>query len=231
MDRILNELFGDTSAPQAPTPATTTDADGTMSAPRTDADREARREARQQRKQDAGTQHRHRDFIDRYTTGSPSEGFSTDEAMAHLRELRQDLGPAEFRAALQQTLEHLPPDQRDEFIAMMRQHRAQRTARDSAGGASPAAASAAPGTPAAGADAFGGLLTGLMGGGAAGTGSGGAGDLLDQLATGGSGAPAMAGQSLSAADMQALLQSPVGKAILGGIAAYGLQGMQTAGGG
>ena len=86
--------------------------------------------------------------------------------------MRQELSPAEFRAALQQTLEHLPPDQRDAFIAMMRQHRAPRATRDGAGGASPAMASAAPGTTAVGADAFGGLLTGLMGGGAAGTGEG-----------------------------------------------------------
>jgi hypothetical protein len=221
VDKILSELFGDTPAPQPPnapaTPASTaaTGAGGTTREHRTDADRAARREARQRRKQEAGTHHRRKEFIDRYTTGSPSEGFSTEEAIAHLREMRDEMSPAEFRAALQQTIEHLPPEQRDEFIALMRQHTEPRSA--AAGGAS--------GGTRATADPFGGVLTSLMGSG--GGGGGGMGDVLDDLAKGGLRAPTTPGQPPSEADFQALLNSPLGKAVLGGIAAYGLQDMQA----
>jgi len=221
MDKILSELFDDPPAPQPatpPTPARTaaTGADRTRREQPTDADHAARHEARQRRKQEAGTPHRRKAFIDRYTTGSPSEGFSTEEAIAHLREMRDEMSPAEFRAALQQTIEHLPPAQRDEFIALMRQHKGQRST--AAGGTS-------GGTRAA-ADPFGGVLTSLMGSGAGG-GGGGTGDVLDDLAKGGLRAPTTPGQPPSEADFQALLNSPLGKAVLGGIAAYGLQGMQT----
>ena len=221
MDKILSELFGDTPAPQTPTPATTasaaaTGADTTTREHPTDADRAARHEARQRRKQEAGTHHRRKAFIDRYTTGSPSEGFSTEEAIAHLREMRDEMSPAEFRAALQQTIEHLPPQQRDEFIALMRQHQAQR----------PATAGDTSGRARAAADPFGGVLTSLMGSGG-GSGGVGMGDVLDDLAKGGVRAPTTSGQPPSEADFQALLNSPLGKAVLGGIAAYGLQGMQA----
>ena len=220
MDKILSELFGDTPAPQPATPATpastaATGAARTTREPPTDADRAARREARQRRKQEAGTPHRRKEFIDRYTTGSPSEGFSTEEAIAHLREMRDEMSPAEFRAALQQTIEHLPPAQRDEFIALMRQHTGPRSA--AVGGAS--------GGTRATADPFGGVLTSLMGSG--GGGGGGMGDVLDDLAKGGVRAPTTPGQPPSEADFQALLNSPLGKAVLGGIAAYGLQDMQA----
>jgi len=220
MDKILSELFGDTPAPQTPTSATTasaaTGADTTTREHRTDADHAARHEARQRRKQEDGTHHRRKAFIDRYTTGSPAEGFSTEEAIAHLREMRDEMSPAEFRAALQQTIEHLPPEQRDELIALMRQHQEQR----------PAAGASASGGARATADPFGGVLTSLMGGGG-GSGGVGMGDVLDDLAKGGVRAPSTPGQPPSEADFQALLNSPLGKAVLGGIAAYGLQGMQA----
>src|SRR3712207_7432954 len=54
------------------------------------------------------------EFIERYATGDPSEGFTTEEAIAHLREMRDEMSPAEFRRAMQRTLEHLPPNQRSE---------------------------------------------------------------------------------------------------------------------
>ena len=78
----------------------------------------------------------------------------------------------------------------------------------------------------AAADPFGGVLTSLMGSGGGGGGFG-MGDVLDDLAKGGLRAPSTSGQPPSEADFQALLTSPLGKAVLGGIAAYGLQGMQA----
>ena len=42
-----------------------------------------------------------KDFVERYTTGDPSEGFTSEEAIAYLREMRDEMSPAEFRRALQ----------------------------------------------------------------------------------------------------------------------------------
>src|SRR5215216_540899 len=176
MDRILSELFGG----DEPDAGTGTRSD-TANKP-ADPEREARREARQRRKADAEARRSRKEFIERYTTGDPSEGFTAEEAIAHLREMRDEMSPEEFRRAMQRTLEHLPPSQRDDFIRIMREYQAGAT-QPATGGAATAARvqsgegtardasvpSAAPGAR-TGADPFGGLLTGLMGGGAVGAG-------------------------------------------------------------
>jgi hypothetical protein len=139
---------------------------------------------------------------------------------------------------MQRTLEHLPPSQRDDFIRIMREYQAG-VAQPAPGAAAAAAAAQAgegmareesPPSAAgarAGGDPFGGLLTGLMGGGAAGAGGVGAGDLLDDLARGGLRAPASTpGEQPTEADFQALLNSPLGRAVLGGVAAFGMQEME-----
>jgi hypothetical protein len=232
MDRILGELFGG-DEPDA--------GDGTRSDTAdkpADPERETRHEARQRRKADAATRHSRKEFVERYTTGDPAEGFTTEEAIAHLREMREEMTPEEFRRAMQRTLEHLPPSQRDDFIRIMREYQAG-VAQPAPGAAAAAAAAQAsegmareesPPSAAgarAGGDPFGGLLTGLMGGGAAGAGGVGAGDLLDDLARGGLRAPASTpGEQPTEADFQALLNSPLGRAVLGGVAAFGMQEME-----
>jgi hypothetical protein len=85
----------------------------------------------------------------------------------------------------------------------------------------------AAGARGASADPFGGLLTGLMGGSAAGASGVGIGDLFDDLTKGGLRAPsASSGEKPTEADFHALLNSPLGRAVLGGVAAYGIQGME-----
>jgi hypothetical protein len=210
MDRMMSELFGGDE-----TDAGTGTRSDTADKP-ADPEREARREARKRRKADAGTRLCRKEFIERYTTGDPSEGFTTEEAIAHLREMREEMTPQEFRRAMQRTLEHLPPSQRDDFVRIMREYQTGE-------GTAPSAAAGAR----AGADPFGGLLTGLMGGGAVGTGGVGVGDLLNDLTQGGLRAPATTpGQQPTEADFHALLNSPLGKAVLGGVAAFGMQEME-----
>src|SRR5918997_435305 len=232
MDRILSELFGG----DEPDAGTGTRSDTTDKP--ADPEREARREARRQRKADAEARRSRKDFVERYTTGDPSEGFTTEEAIAHLREMRDEMSPAEFRRAMQRTLEHLPPSQRDDFVKIMREY--QSGAAQPATGAATAesipvggvTAGEEPARPAAagaraGADSFGGLLTGLMGGGPAGTGGVGVGDLLEDLTKGGLRAPTSApGQQPTEADFRALLDSPLARAVLGGVAAFGMQEME-----
>jgi hypothetical protein len=233
MDRILSELFGGDE------PGAGTDTRSDTADKPDDPERKSRREARQQRKTDAEARRSRKDFVERYTTGDPSEGFTTEEAIAHLREMREEMTPGEFRRAMQRTLEHLPPNQRDDFIKIIREYQTgaaqsgagvaatvasvpagEVTARDAT------AASTSPGAR-AGADPFGGLLPGLMGGGAVGASGVGVGDLFDDLTKGGLHAPATtSGKQPTEADFRALLDSPVGRAVLGGVAAFGLQEME-----
>ncbi len=121
MDKILKDLFGGDDEPAvAVGAAASPETDSTAKA--VDPDREARRKARRQRKADPDHKRKRDDFVERYTTGDPSEGFTADEAIEHLREMREEMTPAEFRAAMQRTLENLPPSQRDDFIAIMSQY-------------------------------------------------------------------------------------------------------------
>ena len=169
MDRFIKEVLGGNDEPEAaPVSA--------LSGPRTapvDSDKEDRREARLRRKADPDRRRKREEFVDRYTTGDPREGFTSEEAIEHLRELGDEMSPEEFRAATQQTIEHLQ-------------------------GALPAASTSAG----ASADLLGGLVTRLVG--AAGSAGGvGIDDALNDLTKSGQ------------------LDSPMAKAVLGGIAAFG----------
>jgi hypothetical protein len=205
VDKLLKDLFGGDDEPAVvPGPAAPAAAEAT--AKPVDPERKRKRD----------------DFVERYTTGDPAEGFTTDEAIEHLRDLREEMTPAEFRAAMQQTLEHLPPSQRDDFVAIMQQYKEGQPASDSA---APGEDAAPQGTAAA---PLGGLLSGLMGGGLAGGRGIDLGDLLGDLQRSGTSAPSPApGQQPTEADFVALLNSPLARAVLGGVAAYGLQGKQA----
>ena len=219
MDNWLKELFGigDDKAADATTAPAADDRE---------ARHEARRAAREARRADPERQGKRQEFADRYLTGDPSEGFSTEEALAHIREMYDEMGPTDFRKAMQQTIEHLPEDKRADFVAFMRkQKEAMRQ-----GQAMPAAPAAGAAAPAAGeapsSDAFAGLLTGLLGGSAADTGASryDAGSVIDDLMKGGLKSPTPASKQPTEADFQALINSPLARAVLGGIAAYGMQG-------
>ena len=227
MDRILQQLFGDESEPQPAPMAPGAPAAQTASARTADPTHEARREARQQRKADHEARHRRKEFIDRYTTGEPTEGFTADEAIAHLREMRDEMSPSEFRQAMKQTLENLPPGQRDEAIAMMQRYKqstgAARPA-SSPSGAAPQPATAT-GVAAANEAAFGSMLDSLMGSGAGGADFA---AIFEDLRKSGASAPARkTGAAPTEADFEALLNSPLARAVLGGVAAYGMQNMHT----
>src|SRR5215213_3875236 len=118
MDRILGELFGG-DEPDAGAGPRSDPADKPA-----DPQRETPHDARHRRKADAATRHSRKEFVERYTTGDPSEGFTTEEAIAHLRQMREEMTPEEFRRAMRRTLEHLPPSQRDDFIRIMREYQA-----------------------------------------------------------------------------------------------------------
>jgi hypothetical protein len=240
MDNLLKDLFGFGGEPAAHPASPSAPAAASDKAAEHDAEREARQEARQKRKADPEYRRRRGEFFERYATGRPDENITAEEAIEHLAELREELTPGEFQFAMVQTLDNLPADQRDEFIALMRKHResaqpVQAPPAASVETAAPGAAAAAAATTSAttAADPFGGLLTGLIGGGATragaatATGVPDAGAILDDLRKGGLSAPASGqGGQPTAADFLSLLNSPLGKAVLGGLAAYGMQTMQ-----
>jgi hypothetical protein len=108
-----------------------------------------------------------KDFINRYTTGNPSEGFSSEEAVNYLREVRAEAPPEVMQRAAVETVRNLPDDQRKAFAEMLQRRQAgsgmvtiERTGEAHA-------AQGRSGSPAGGGmdDMLGGLFGGLFGGG------------------------------------------------------------------
>ena len=216
MDKVMRDLFGDepTVAPAMTPqmPSTAPEVTGAVAQPGVaETDREARRAMRQERKADHEARRKRKEFVERYKTGDPSEGFSTAEALTYLREMRDEMSPAEFRKAMEQTLEHLSPGQREDFVKIMREYKASQPGSAASGG---------------GAAPLGGVLDGLMGSGPA-TGGVGLDELIADLQKGGlRGASAPAGQPATEADFAALINSPLARAVLGGVAAFGMEDKQ-----
>lgn len=224
------------------------------------------------RRRDPEERARREDFINRYTTGNPSEGFSSEEAVGYLRELRGEVPPDVMQRAAVETVRNLPDEQRRQFAEMLERRRAgtgmvtiERTGearaaegRDVAQGggmddlfgglfggllgggmAQPEpqsqprqAPSGAPGMD----DMLGGLLGGLLGGGMAqpeprgrtSQASDPFGDLLGGLLGGGMAAPEPDPRRQDPQQQGGIgdiLGSPLGKAVLGGIAAYAMKEM------
>src|SRR5215218_922951 len=65
-----------------------------------------------------------KDFINRYTTGHPSEGFSSDEAVNYLRQVRNEAPPEVMQRAAVETVRNLPEDQRKAFAEMLQRRQA-----------------------------------------------------------------------------------------------------------
>lgn len=241
-----------------------------------DDDREARRaERRAERQKHRDLTDDEHDFVNRYTTGHPSEGFSTEEAVNYLQRVHNEVPPEVLQRAAVTTVQNLPADQRKQFAEML-ERRQQGTGMVTIERSGQAAAAQGRGGGDAGGgmdDVLGGLFGSLMGGGMAqpapqqvpqGGGAmddmlggllgsllgGGAsptpqpqasdpfGDLFGSLLGGGAQQPAPQRQTPQAQQRQApqeqqpagggigdILGSPLGKAVLGGIAAYAMKEM------
>lgn len=218
------------------------------------------------------------DFIQRYTTGSPSEGFESDEAVTYIQQLRGEVPPEVLQRAAVATVQNLPDDQRKQFAEMLQRRQQgsgmvtiERTgeARETQGRGSAQAGGdvgmddmlgglfgsllgggMAQPTPQqrqqpGGADMddmLGGLLGSLLGGGGAMPQGGNSsasdpfGDLLGGLLGGPQAQPAPRQQpqpqpqqlpqaQAGSGGIGDLLGSPLGKAVLGGIAAFAMKEM------
>src|ERR687890_1467638 len=65
-----------------------------------------------------------KDFINRYTTGHPSEGFSSEEAVNYLRQVRNEAPPEVMQREAVETVRNLPDDQRKAFAEMLQRRQA-----------------------------------------------------------------------------------------------------------
>lgn len=267
-EKKLKGLFGGGEADDAPGAAQAADRPDRGGRER----RGGRGGRRGGRRRDPEERARREDFINRYTTGNPSEGFSSEEAVGYLRELRGEVPPDVMQRAAVETVRNLPDEQRRQFAEMLERRRAgtgmvtiERTGearaaegRDVAQGggmddlfgglfggllgggmAQPEpqsqprqAPSGAPGMD----DMLGGLLGGLLGGGMAqpeprgrtSQASDPFGDLLGGLLGGGMAAPEPDPRRQDPQQQGGIgdiLGSPLGKAVLGGIAAYAMKEM------
>lgn len=70
---------------------------------------------------DDQNQTRARDFVNRYETGDPSEGFSGQEAFQNYNRVAQQAPPEVYERAAEQAFNRMPPGQRSEFAQMIQQ--------------------------------------------------------------------------------------------------------------
>jgi hypothetical protein len=174
------------------------------------------------------------DFINRYQTGDPAEGYSEQEAIEQLQAVAKVATPEQMQQALKQSVANLPDDERAQFNQMLQERQAgtgmvdiersgdrkEVESGDSSGGGGDSAGLD---------DLLGGLLGGMAGGSAAQGGGGGLGDILGGLLGGGGGntGATSGGGSDSGGGigdlLGGLLSSPAGKAVLAGTAAFAMK--------
>jgi hypothetical protein len=231
-------------------------------------DRDARRaERRAERQKLRDLTDDENDFVNRYTTGNPSEGFSTEEAVNYLQRVRGEVPPEVLQRAAVTTVQNLPADQRKQFAEMLERRRQgtgmvtiERSGQAGAaqgrgggdaggmddvlgglfgslmgGGTTQPAPQHVPQGGGQGDDMLGGLLGSLFGGGGSPSsqsqGGDPFGDLFGGLMGGGAQEPTQRRQTPQAQQQQPgggigdMLGSPLGKAVLGGIAAFAMKEM------
>jgi hypothetical protein len=186
-----------------------------------------------------------KNFVNRYLDGDPSEGYDKDEAAENFRKVAQNASPEQLQRATRQALAKMNPSQRSDFAKMLEQRQSR------GGGNVPIqqAGDRTGGTASGGDVGIDDILGGMMGG----AGGGGLGDIFGGLLGGGSGGSGSQGGGLGGmlggllggdddsdrsrtgaqsggggggsmfGGLGDLLSSPAGKALIGGIAAYGMK--------
>jgi hypothetical protein len=173
-------------------------------------------------------QQRFDDFSRRYQQGAPWDGISDEEAYGHYQQLSGRIPPDVYEHSARDAFERLSPDQRAEFGRYLRTRAGQHGIDDPAlrdldgdGYADPAVLAR---TASRLDQRQPGLLGQLLGGGGGGM-TGGGGGLGGMLGGGGGGGlGGMLGGGMSGGG-GGMLANPIGKAVMGGIAAMAVQRM------
>lgn len=153
---------------------------------------------------------RAQDFVSRYDTGSPFEGYSMDEAVHNYQNVTKNLSPQDYEEAAAQSFQKMSPTERQQFAQMMQQRGATTNVTDDPRDLAKTASRFRQ------QDSGGGGLASLFGLG--GSSSGGGGDLLSAARGGNSGGGGGGG-------MGDMMSNPLAKAALGGIAAMAMKKM------
>lgn len=162
---------------------------------------------------------RAKDFVNRYEQGDPTEGYSADEAVEYFGRVAQHASPEQMDRAMRDSMGRLNPSQRQEFAQMLQQRMGGQVERPMTD------------NDPNDLDGFMGGLGQMFGGG---SGGGGLGGLLGGLLGGGTGSAntgSMFGDNGSSRNggggggLGDLINSPVGKAVLAGAAAFAMKEM------
>ena len=146
------------------------------------------------------------DFIERYERGKPYDGISDDEVMQNYRATAGRLSPQEYEEAMADSLGHLSREERRELRRQMRQQRGAQMRDDDDDDPRVMAREVSQYRQQGGDDPLGGLLGGLGG------------------MFGGSGGSPQASGSQSQGD---LFGGVLGRAVLGGVAAFAMKKMMN----
>jgi hypothetical protein len=153
------------------------------------------------------------DFIQRVTTGDPTQGYSTDEAHAAVDHVVKNAPPETINRAMQKSLGSLNEEQRSQFAQMLE----QRAARGRSGDGGGPTIQHTGGTTQGGGGGMGDILGGLLGG-------GGFSDLLGGLLGGGGGdSNATNRDDGMLGGLGDIMNNPIGRAAMAGMAAYAMK--------
>jgi hypothetical protein len=83
--------------------------------------REERRAMRQALVEDPQVRAKAEDFVTRYTSGNPYEDYDDTEAVEMFEMVRAEATPEELREALEETIRHFTPEQKQAFAAALSQ--------------------------------------------------------------------------------------------------------------
>src|SRR6478735_6271062 len=119
----------------------------------------------------------HNDFVKRYTTGDPNEGYSEEEAKQQFQKVLKTASPDQIQMAFKKTVENLPENQRAELGQMVKDRQQGKNLVQ--------IQHTGDGPSAAGTQGGGGGLDDVLGGLLGGSGGGGLGDILGGLLGGG----------------------------------------------
>jgi hypothetical protein len=180
-----------------------------------------------------------KDFVDRVETGSPTEGFSAEEALTSYSKVAGKLTPNELEDAATQALERFSPEQRREFSQLLESKTGGTAAstddpRQIAQLTSQLQSQSPDGLVGLlGGGSLDDVLGGLLGGGSGNQGGGGGliSDLLGGLLGGGDKkSPSVASGSGQGGGVGDLLSNPIAQAILAAIAAMAMKKFMGGGG-
>jgi hypothetical protein len=149
------------------------------------------------------------DFIDRYERGRPYDGIGDDEVIQNYQTVAGRLSPQEYEEAAADAFGRLSREERRELRRRMRQQRKADMLDDDDDDPRSMARELSQYRQQGSDDPLGGLFGG----------GGGLGGMLGGMLGGGGGSPQASGSSGD------LLGGPLGKAVLGGVAAYAMKRM------